>query len=445
MCHCSCSATMASLEDLRAQLFTFKMRCHEYEQRLAQVNLHGASGEALQRAHGELAERVAGLERERAASETAARLLEEEASGLREVLVKSRGAIETLTDSNVRLKAALQVGEEARAALASELAPLRAAAAQGALDGAALCAARLELTNARAAAAAAEERAAREPALLVELAAARTGAAAAERALSAERAAREAEGSAAREAAERWERRRQEEKLAFEQTARKLDTDLEALRRTIEVKNELIDRSAGELAAARRSEDARLAELAQYRGELAQSKARGSLAEQDQRRAAAAENEVAELRARLQEERAGAEKKQAECWAIIGKKEQEIAELEARLKEAKARGKDREAELRSKVSALEAENEHIKTKWKSSLTARRNPAASDAAKENAQNGFFLGKSAISSGKAAPESAGSLKKSSVVAAGAPASASTTAPAHHALKPCKAALTDKPSFR
>jgi hypothetical protein len=111
---------MASLEELRAQLFTFKMRCHEYEQRLAQVNLHGASGATLHRAHGELAERVAWLERERAASASAARLLEEEASGLREVLVKSRGAIETLTDSNVRLKVALASGEEARSALASE-------------------------------------------------------------------------------------------------------------------------------------------------------------------------------------------------------------------------------------------------------------------------------------------------------------------------------------
>jgi hypothetical protein len=436
---------MASLEELRAQLFTFKMRCHEYEQRLAQVNLHGASGATLQRAHGELAERVAWLERERAATASAARLLEEEASGLREVLVKSRGAIETLTDSNVRLKVALASGEEARSALASELAPLRAAAAQGALDGVTLCAARRELADARVAAAAAEERAAREPALLAELAAAHAGAAAAERARSSERAAREAEGAAAREAAERWERRRQEEKLSFEQAARKLDTDVEALRRTIEVKNELIERSAGELATARRSEDARLAELAQYRGELAQSKARGSLAEQDQRRAAAAEHEVAELRARLHEERAGAEKKQADCWAIIGKKEQEIAELEARLKEAKARGKEREAELCGKVSALEAESEHIKTKWKSSLASRRNPAPADAAKENV---CLLGKSATSSGKTAPEGgAGSGASSAFKKSSVGASAAALA-AHRALKPCAGAskaLADKPSFR
>jgi len=46
------------MEELKSQLFTMKMRCHEYEQRLQLVNLHGLDGDKLHRMNTNITEKL---------------------------------------------------------------------------------------------------------------------------------------------------------------------------------------------------------------------------------------------------------------------------------------------------------------------------------------------------------------------------------------------------
>jgi predicted nucleic acid-binding Zn-ribbon protein len=79
-------ANKMNRESLERELFTMKMRCHEYELRLQEVNLHGATGASLQTQNLELLERVGHLE-----SDGEAQRAENE--GLREICIKTRDAM----------------------------------------------------------------------------------------------------------------------------------------------------------------------------------------------------------------------------------------------------------------------------------------------------------------------------------------------------------------
>ena len=80
---------MAEISDLEQQVFNMKLKVHEYELRLSEVNLHGLTGETLQAENRKLKERVVTLESDKAKQK-------EKITTLTDICVKTRAAIEKL-------------------------------------------------------------------------------------------------------------------------------------------------------------------------------------------------------------------------------------------------------------------------------------------------------------------------------------------------------------
>lgn len=80
---------MADISDLEQQVFNMKLKVHEYELRLSEVNLHGLTGERVQAENKTLKERVGSLESEKVQHK-------EKISTLTDICVKTRVAIEKL-------------------------------------------------------------------------------------------------------------------------------------------------------------------------------------------------------------------------------------------------------------------------------------------------------------------------------------------------------------
>jgi len=90
-----------SREELKSEVFTLKMKCHQYEERMKLVNLHGLNGETLQQRNNELEEQLADTTAE-------LRNRSEELENYVALLGKARTAIEKLNTRNQELNAALQ-------------------------------------------------------------------------------------------------------------------------------------------------------------------------------------------------------------------------------------------------------------------------------------------------------------------------------------------------
>mmetsp|Transcript_43157 Transcript_43157/g.69185 ORF Transcript_43157/g.69185 Transcript_43157/m.69185 type:complete len:423 (-) Transcript_43157:2504-3772(-) len=105
---------MASSEELKSELFNMKMKCHEYEQRLMQVNLHGLDGETLQSRNAELEGDLEKLK-------TVVADNEDEISSLKGILVKTKGAMERLVTSNRSLRTQVDQLEIAKQKLGEDV------------------------------------------------------------------------------------------------------------------------------------------------------------------------------------------------------------------------------------------------------------------------------------------------------------------------------------
>jgi len=378
---------MASMEDLRSQVFTMKMRCHEYEQRLMKVNLHGLNGETLQRENTALEERLD-------AALTQVREKEENVVELKGMIRKTGDAMIRMQSANLGLKERLNDLKETEEKLAEKMKECEGLALEVEQQKETLAKleateksleetkAKLEIAEAKASLidSLEQDKAALQDAnsktfQLLEDEKARNVLLAQE--LERERQAHTIALSNAEcskiEAEKLMRREREDVALVHQERTRKLETELEALRLQLERNEGFLKDANDDVERLQRANNAYLAEGQGYREELATCRAEIATQEENQTRKLRAIREEIELefQERLDSELRKFEQAQRENWKKLNAKDIELSEVITKLNLSKEKFKVREAALKDRYIALEEELHKVKSKWKSSITAKK--------------------------------------------------------------------------